>query len=95
VSVERDGRAAAALAVADALVTSPARIDEGLRARVHVALDGAELVEVLLDTLAWSQQKVMVALGVDAPVDPAGPTPLSFDGEGHALVGGGDWQRRV
>jgi len=54
------------------------------------------VVEVALDTLAWSQQKVMVALALDRPVDPDRPTPLDFDDAGHALIGeGGDWQRRV
>ena len=51
-------------------------------------------MEVTLDTLAWSQQKVMVALGTHAAVDPEGPTPLDFDDAGHAVVGAG-WERSV
>jgi hypothetical protein len=80
--------------VADALITSPARIDAGFRDRVLARLSEPELVEVTLDTLAWSQQKVLVALALDAAVDPDRPTPLSFDDAGHAVVGGA-WERQV
>jgi hypothetical protein len=80
--------------VADTLVTSPERIDVAFRDRVRGELSDAEIVEVTLDTLAWSQQKVMVALGTHAAVDPDGPTPLDFDDGGHAVVGQG-WERTV
>ena len=60
-------------------------------------LSDAELVEVVLDTLAWSQQKILVALALDAAVDPDRPTSLDFDRSGRAVVGGGagPWERRV
>jgi hypothetical protein len=85
--------------VADALITSPERIDAAFRERVRRELSPADLVEVALDTMAWSQQKVLVALELDAPVDPGAPTPLGFDDAGHAVVGdaagSGSWERRV
>lgn len=42
---------------------------------------------MLFDVIAWSQQKVLVSLSLDAAVDPDGLTPLDFDREGHAVVG--------
>ena len=45
-------------------------------------------MEVLFDVIAWSQQKVLVALSLDAPVDPEALTSLDFDEAGHAVVGG-------
>ena len=46
-----------------------------------------EVVELLFDVIAWSQQKVLVSLSLDAAVDPDALTPLDFDDEGHAVVG--------
>jgi len=82
-------RQRAALQVADAFVTQPARIDDELRQRALEHLSAAELVEMLFDVIGWSQQKVLVALELDAPVDRMGPTQLDFDADGHAVVGGG------
>src|SRR5262249_4641675 len=94
ISAELTEHQRAAVDVADALVTSPERIDAAFRERVRRELSDAQLVEVVLDTLAWSQQKVMVALDTHAAVDPDGPTPLDFDVAGHAVVGQG-WERTV
>jgi len=82
-----DDRQKAALELADAFVTDPARIDGDLRRRVLRHLSASEVVEVTFDVIAWSQQKVLVALSLDAPVDPDALTPLDFDAAGHALVG--------
>ena len=81
-------RHAAALQLADAFVTNPARIDGELRERVLHALSAREAVELMVDVIAWSQQKVLVALRLDAPVDPDALTSLDFDAAGHAVVGG-------
>jgi hypothetical protein len=78
----------AALRVADAVITQPARIDEELRLFALEHLSAAELVEMLFDVVGWSQQKVLVALELDAPVDPRGLTELDFDAGGHAVVDG-------
>ena len=53
-----------------------------------------EVVELLFDVIAWSQQKVLVSLSLDAAVDPDALTPLDFDRGGHAVVGGA-WKRSV
>lgn len=83
-----DDRQRAALELADAFVTDPARIDDGLRQRALRQLTADEIVEVLFDVIAWSQQKVLVALSLDAAVDAEELTALDFDADGHAVVGG-------
>jgi len=83
-----DDRQRAALALADAFVTDPGRLDGALRQRVLEQLSEVEIVELLFDVMAWSQQKVLVALELDAPVDPDALTVLDFDDGGHAVVGG-------
>ena len=65
-----------------------------MRRQVLEHLPEREVVEVLFDVIAWSQQKVLVALALDAPVDPEGLTSLDFDADGHAVVGGA-WKRSV
>lgn len=82
-----DDRQRAALELADAFVTDPARLVGDSRQRVLDKLSEREVVELLFDVIAWSQQKVLVALSLDAPVDEDGLTSLDFDAEGHAVVG--------
>ena len=74
--------------LADCFVTDPARLHGEVRRSVPAQLRAAEIVEVLFDVIAWSQQKVLVALSLDDPVDPEALTPLDFDEAGHAVVGG-------
>ena len=77
-------------------MTDPARLEGETREQVLALLTGAEIVEILFDVIAWSQQKVLVALSLDSPVDPEAFTSLDFDDEGHAVVGSdGPWQRRI
>ena len=91
-----DDRQRAALALADSFVTDPGRIDGALRETILLHLGPAEIVEVLFDVIACSQQKVLVSLSLDSPVDPEALTSLDFDDEGHAVVGSdGPWQRRI
>ena len=83
-----DDRRRAALALADSFVTDPARLDGDLKRNVLAQLSASEIVELLFDVIGWSQQKVLVALSLDEPVDPDGLTSLDFDAGGHAVVGG-------
>ena len=77
-------------------MTDPARLEGETREQVLTRLTEAEIVEILFDVIAWSQQKVLVALSLDSPVDPEALTSLDFDDEGHAVVGSdGPWQRRI
>jgi alkylhydroperoxidase family enzyme len=91
-----DERRRAALLLADAFVTDPGRLEREAREQVLARLSQREVVELLFDVIAWSQQKVLVALSLDAPVDPGALTSLDFDDDGHAVVGSeGPWQRRI
>src|SRR3954447_25514876 len=89
-----DERQRAALVLADCFVTDPAPLRDDVRRRVLGQLSGREIVEVLFDVMAWSQQKVLVALSLDRPVDRDALTALDFDADGHAVVGGG-WNRSI
>jgi alkylhydroperoxidase family enzyme len=89
-----DGRQRAALVLADCFVTDPARLGGDVQRRVLEQLSEREIVELLFDVMAWSQQKVLVALSLDLPVDPEALTSLDFDADGHAVVGGA-WKRSV
>jgi alkylhydroperoxidase family enzyme len=82
-----DGRQRAALALADAFVTDPSRIRGPLRDDVLRHLTPAEIVEILFDVIAWSKQKVLVSLRVDAAVDADTFTPLGFDAAGKPVIG--------
>jgi len=91
-----DERRRAALLLADTFVTNPARLVGEAREQVLARLSEREVVELLFDVIAWSQQKVLVSLSLDAPVDPDALTSLDFDDDGHAVVGSdGPWQRRI
>jgi hypothetical protein len=74
----------AALRYADAHMTDPKKVDAADLRRWFTA---KQIVELSLDVTAWSKQKVLVALELDEPVDPASPTPLTFDATGHFHVG--------
>ena len=82
-----DERRRAALALADAFVTDPGRIAGALRETILEHLAPAEIVEVLFDVIAWSKQKVLVSLRIDAVVDPDAFTPLGFDATGKPVIG--------
>ena len=42
---------------------------------------------MLFDVIAWSKQKVLVALRIDAAVDSDTFTPLGFDAAGKPVIG--------
>lgn len=74
-----------ALRLADAFMTVPGAIDETLRRQVHEHFSDDEVVEMLLDIVAWTQQKPQVALALDIP--PSQLTSLEFDETGRHSVG--------
>ena len=55
----------AALALADAYLTSPAEMTEAVRHEVAAHLTPAQVVEVVLKLMGFSSDKAMVALGLD------------------------------
>ena len=77
-----------ALRLTDAFVTDPNRIDDDLRAQLLAHFTPEQIVELLLDIVSWTLQKVQVALGFDAPVEPGRLAVLDFDEEGHSVIAG-------
>jgi alkylhydroperoxidase family enzyme len=55
----------AALALADAYLTSPAAMTDAVRQEVAAHLDPRQVVELVLKLTGFSSDKVMVALGHD------------------------------
>jgi alkylhydroperoxidase family enzyme len=55
----------AALALADAYLTSPADMAEAVRDEVAVQLSADQAIEVVLKLMGFSSDKAMVALGLD------------------------------
>jgi alkylhydroperoxidase family enzyme len=56
-----------ALRLIDAIITQPTEIDESLVAQVHQYFTPPEVIELVLDVMRNSCQKVAVALAVDDP----------------------------
>jgi hypothetical protein len=73
----------AALALADAIMTMPARLDPALVTELRQHFTDDQLVEITLDVMKWNGQKVPVALGVDVWLAPGVLTDLNFDEEGN------------
>ena len=69
--------------MADALMTDPAGISTELTTRLNAHFTRDQLIELALDVMKWSYQKVPVALGTDAEVVPGQLTDLSFDADGR------------
>lgn|SRR5690349_9153599 len=76
-----------ALRLADAYMTVPGRIDEELSAQISQEFTDGEVAEMLLDIIAWTQQKPLVALALDIPPDPSALTSLDFDERGEPIIG--------
>lgn len=75
-----------ALALADALMTQPASLDDATAAALRRHFTDAQLVELTLDIMKWNAQKVPVALGTDVWLAAGRLTDLVFDERG-------EWQR--
>lgn len=86
-SSDLDDRHKVALGLADAYMTVPGLIDEELSARVRREFTGSQVTEMLLDIIAWTQQKPLVALALDIPPDPSALSSLDFDELGEPIIG--------
>lgn len=64
-------------------MTDPAGVTEELRERLARHLSRDQVIELALDVMKWSYQKVPVALGLDAEVVPGELTDLVFDRDGR------------
>ena len=80
---ELTGGQSAALELADAMMDDPAGVSPELRERLEAHFSTEQIVELCLDVMKWSYQKVAVALGVDREVVPGELTDLSFDADGN------------
>ena len=74
-----------ALRLTDAYIGWPAGIDAALRAQVLEHYTPTAAMELLLDISKWSTQKLPVALGMDASVNPGGLSLFDFDEAGKVL----------
>ncbi len=77
----------AALRLTDAMITQPGKIDAELRASIREHLSDAQIVEICVDVMKWSQQKSLVATRIEAPASEEHLTQLIFDDNGHPVVG--------
>jgi hypothetical protein len=68
-------------------MTDPKRIGGELGAELRRRFTVRQIVELTLDVVAWNQQKVLVALGIDRAVDERALSPLTFGAEGHTRIG--------
>ena len=82
-----DDRQKVALRLADAYMTVPGHIDEELSADIRRDFSDSQVTEMLLDIIAWTQQKPLVALALDIPPDPSALTSLDFDEHGEPIIG--------
>lgn len=65
------------------MIVDPAGITPELRDRLHTHFSTEQIVELALDVMKWSYQKVSVALGTDRELAPGQLTPLRFDDDGN------------
>lgn len=77
----------AALRLTDAMIMNPGRIDEELRVSIRAHLDDAQIVEICVDVMKWSQQKSLVATRIEAPASEEHLTQLIFDENGDPVFG--------
>ncbi len=77
----------AALKLCDAMIMRPGVIDDELRAELREHFTDAQIVEICVDVMKWSQQKALVALRLEAPASEEHLTQLIFDEDGQPVVG--------
>jgi alkylhydroperoxidase family enzyme len=83
-----DDRYKAALRLADAFMIAPGHITDELRTQLHRSFTDGQITEILIDIIAWTQQKPLVSLALDVPADDSALRQLQFDEAGHSVVGG-------
>jgi hypothetical protein len=74
---------AAAITLAESLMSSPGRLTDDQVADLRRHFTDAELLELTLDVMKWNYQKVAVVLGTDDEVKPGELVDLVFDEAGH------------
>ncbi len=77
----------AALRLTDAMIMHPGSLDDELRAELGKHFSEAQIVEICVDIMKWSQQKALVALRIEPPASDEHLTELIFDADGQPVVG--------
>ena len=67
-------------------MTDPAGATPDFRARLAAHFSRDQVIELALDVMKWSYQKVPVALGTDVEVVPGELTDLAFDADGRWIA---------
>ncbi len=80
-------QAKAALRLTDAMIMNPGNIDPDLRSSIREQLDDAQIVEICVDVMKWSQQKSLVATRIEAPASEEHLSQLIFDDNGDPVFG--------
>ncbi|MEP4146048.1 MAG: hypothetical protein ABJL54_02445 [Halioglobus sp.] len=57
----------AALRLCDAIILTPSMADAALKDELQAHFSKAQIAELMLDVMKWSQQKALVALRLEAP----------------------------
>jgi hypothetical protein len=79
--------AKAALRLCDAMIMRPGDIDPQLREELRTHFSDAQISELCIDVMKWSQQKALVALRIEPPASETHLTRLIFDDNGHPVFG--------
>lgn len=82
-----DARTKAALRLVDTIILTPQSIAPGLRDELHEHFTEAEIAEICLDVVKWSEQKQLVSLKIENPPW-EGTNVLFFDEQGMHQIGG-------
>jgi hypothetical protein len=82
-----DPRAKAALAFADAMIWTPARLDAGMILALEQQTSEAQRVELVLDVARNALNKIAVALDADAPHVEGGIEIFDVDANGDLIYG--------
>ncbi len=77
----------AALRLCDAMILTPASAGSELRQELQRYFSAAQIAEIMLDVMKWSQQKALVALRLEAP-SWSDTRTLIFDEQGRPGFGG-------
>ena len=86
-SSDLEAHQVAALRLCDAIILTPSRADADLKAALEQHFTAAQIAEIMLDVMKWSQQKALVALRMEAPPWEDTHT-LVFDADGQPRIEG-------
>jgi AhpD family alkylhydroperoxidase len=82
-----DARQKTALQLTEAIIISPDSVDDSLATRAQLHFTDAELVELVLDVMRNSANKVAVAFGADAPNVAEGLQAYDIGPDGDMVMG--------